>query len=62
MQKPKNSAKVLPSPLAVPNPVDTNVIAELAWMASLPMSFGADVSTAEEMCEVDEERWTAAPI
>ena len=31
-------------------------------MASLPMSFGADVSTAEEMCEVDEERWTAAPI
>ena len=30
--------------------------------ATLLMSFGADVSTAEEMCEIDEERWTAAPI
>ena len=58
-----NSAKVLSrlnsSPVALQNPVDTNIIAELA---ALLMSFGADVSTAEEMCEIDEELWTAAPI
>ena len=35
------------------------VIVELA---TLLLSYAADVSTAEEMCEIDKELWTAAPI